>query len=311
MTTRSKFFRIAVEGGTTDGRTIDRSMIEDAAANFDTANYTPRINCEHISGYSPEPPFNAYGSVTGLKAEEIDFSLDGKTEKRLALFAEIEPNEQLLAINAKNQKIFTSCEFRPNYGGTGKWGLTGLAVTDNPASLGTEMLQFSAQAGAASPLAARKSHPDALFTEAVEVPGDAFAGTPAATSAGGSAELAEMRGFFASIRKFFDLGAAAEDAGNAASQQPAPATPSSPASAAPSGAGGGTDFAKLAGAMTEGMEKLAAAMEKQGQSFAASVDQLRRDHNTLKASVETTADPNQAQRPPAGGGNASYVATEF
>ena len=81
------------------------------------------------------------------------------------------------------------------------------------------MLQFSAQAGATSPLAARKSHPDALFTEAVEVPGDAFAGTPAATSAGGSAELAEMRGFFASIRKFFDLGAAAEDAPSSPSKR--------------------------------------------------------------------------------------------
>lgn len=71
MTTRSKFFRIAVEGGTTDGRSIDRSMIEDAVANFDTANYTPRINCEHIAGFSPEPPFNAYGSVTAVRAEEI------------------------------------------------------------------------------------------------------------------------------------------------------------------------------------------------------------------------------------------------
>lgn len=310
MTTRSKFFRIAVEGGTTDGRTIDRSMIEDATANFDTANYTPRINCEHISGFSPEPPFNAYGSVTGLKAEEIDFSLDGKTEKRLALFAEIEPNEQLLAINAKNQKIFTSCEFRPNYGGTGKWGLTGLAVTDNPASLGTEMLQFSAQAGAASPLAARKSQPDALFSEAVEVPGDVF-GSGSAPASGNSAEMAEVRGFFSSMKKFFDLGAAADDAGNAGSQQSAAqTTSSSPAPAAPSGAGGGTEFSKFAGAMTEGMEKLAGAMEKQGQNLSASVDQLRRDHNDLKASVENTGNPHQLQRPTGSGGNTSYAQTD-
>lgn len=41
-------------------------------------------------------------------------------------------------------------------------------VTDDPASLGTEMLAFSAKAQH-NPLAGRKSHPDNLFSAAVEV----------------------------------------------------------------------------------------------------------------------------------------------
>ena len=49
----------------------------------------------------------------------------------------------------------------------------GLAVTDSPASLGTEMLQFCAQQHEQqkpSPLSNRKQHPDNLFTAAVETP---------------------------------------------------------------------------------------------------------------------------------------------
>ncbi|MFU0125882.1 GPO family capsid scaffolding protein, partial [Salmonella enterica] len=45
--------------------------------------------------------------------------------------------------------------------------LVGLGATDDPASLGTEMLAFSASA-AHNPLANRKQNPENLFSEAVE-----------------------------------------------------------------------------------------------------------------------------------------------
>jgi len=51
-------------------------------------------------------------------------------------------------------------------------------------------------------------------------------------------------------------------------------------------------------------------MEKQGQNLSASVDQLRRDHNDLKASVENTGNPHQLQRPTGSGGNTSYAQTD-
>ena len=98
---KSKFFRVFVEGFTvSDGRKIEASWIDDIVATFNTANYTPRINVEHIKGYSPEPPFNGYGDVVAVKAQHDEFTIDGKTERRKALYVQVEPNEQLIAKRA-------------------------------------------------------------------------------------------------------------------------------------------------------------------------------------------------------------------
>lgn len=160
--TRSKMFRIAVEGGTTDGREIQRSWIEDMAATYNPTTYGARINCEHIKGLAPDSVFGSYGDVIALKAEEVDIA----GVKKLALFAQIDPTESLIALNKKRQKIYTSAEIHPKLAITGKPYLVGLAITDNPASLGTEALQFSAQHGT---LASRKQDKDNLFTAAEEV----------------------------------------------------------------------------------------------------------------------------------------------
>jgi predicted nucleic acid-binding protein len=159
---RSKWFRVAVEGGTTDGRTIERSWIEEMAAQYSPNTYGARINCEHIKWAWPGGEFGAYGDVLACKAEEVE--IDG--EQRLALFAQLQPNDALLALNAKNQKIYTSVEIDPKFAKTGKAYLVGLAITDTPASLGTEALQFSAQHGT---LTGRKQNKDNLFTAAEEV----------------------------------------------------------------------------------------------------------------------------------------------
>ncbi|HEX7856049.1 MAG TPA: GPO family capsid scaffolding protein [Sphingobium sp.] len=141
---KTKFFRIAVEGATVDGRTIERSWLEDMAAGYDPATYTARINCEHIAGYSPDRPFNAYGSVLSLKTEEVELTISGEKKTLLSLLAEIDANDQLVEINKAGQKLFTSCEIHPDFAGSGKAYLVGLAVTDTPASLGTEPLKFAA-----------------------------------------------------------------------------------------------------------------------------------------------------------------------
>lgn len=163
---KTKFFRIAVEGATTDGREIQRDWIQQMAESYNPATYTARINCEHLRGFSPDAPFNAYGTVLSLKAEDVTLNIGGKDEKRLGLFAELDANDQLVAINAKDQKLFTSCEIQPNFANTDKAYLVGLAVIDSPASLGTEMLKFAAGQGDANPFATRKldkgSYVDAL-----------------------------------------------------------------------------------------------------------------------------------------------------
>ena len=140
---RSKWTRIAVEGATTDGRTIERSWIEDMASTYSPNTYGARINCEHIKGYLPKSDFGAYGDVLALKSEEVEIA----GAKKLALLAQLQPNDMLLALNKAGQKIYTSIEVQPKFADSGKAYLVGLAVTDTPASLGTEALSFSAQHG--------------------------------------------------------------------------------------------------------------------------------------------------------------------
>jgi hypothetical protein len=53
------------------------------------------------------------------------------------------------------QKVYTSMEIQPNFANSGKCYLVGLAVTDDPASLGTEYLEFCSRA-AQNPLAGKK-----------------------------------------------------------------------------------------------------------------------------------------------------------
>ncbi|GKV97319.1 phage capsid protein [Pectobacterium carotovorum subsp. carotovorum] len=162
----SKWFRIGVEGDTCDGRIIDENDIQNMAETFDPRVYGCRINIEHVKGLLPDSPFRRYGDVVELKAETIDD--DSAISGKLALFAKITPTDELVAMNKASQKIYTSMEIQPNFANTGKSYLVGLAVTDDPASLGTEMLEFSAKAKH-SPLATRKSSPENLFSVATEV----------------------------------------------------------------------------------------------------------------------------------------------
>lgn len=161
---KEKWFVIATEGATCDDRTIARSWIEQMAKNYDPQKtYGARINLEHVKFWrynKDEPHALSYGDVIDLKTQERE---DGK----LQLLAKLSPTAELIELNKARQKIYTSVEIDTNFADTGEAYLVGLAVTDNPASLGTEMLQFSAQAKA-NPLENRKLKADNLFTAAVE-----------------------------------------------------------------------------------------------------------------------------------------------
>jgi len=164
----TKWFRVAVEGATTDGRTIEREWIQQMAAQYDPVLYGARMNCEHIRGYAPmsaNQPFGAYGDVTSLKAEEV---ADGPLKGKLALYAQLKPTQALIdMVNAK-QKVYTSVEIDFSFADTKQAYLVGLAVTDSPASLGTEILTFAAGRGAENPFNSRKQRPDNLFSAAEE-----------------------------------------------------------------------------------------------------------------------------------------------
>ena len=271
---KSKFFRVAVEGATVDGRQIERAHIEQMAATYDPATYTARVNCEHLRGYSPVPPFNAYGSVAEVRTEEITLKLGGKDEKRLALFASFEVNDQAKELTKADQKVFSSVEINPNFAGTGKAYLVGLALTDSPASLGTELLKFSTREDA------RKDNLIALA--------DAFA-IEFEDSAGRAADHSEVTGAFAAMRNFF-------------SQLAAPKEPEA-APAAPPAAGAESDqIAAFASGMAEHFAKLETALNANNAAFAVKVGKLGEDMAALQAAIEQQPSKTYTQRPAGTGG---------
>ncbi|MEF9994118.1 MAG: GPO family capsid scaffolding protein [Acinetobacter sp.] len=130
-----KRFRVAREGQTVDGRELTRQEIQEMADSYNLEHYAGRINIEHFGGWSPEPPFNAYGDI--LKVEAID------ENGKLHLYNEISALPNFVAMNKKGQKIYPSIEFYRNFAGTGKAYQVGLGMTDTPASLGTQAIKFS------------------------------------------------------------------------------------------------------------------------------------------------------------------------
>ncbi|WDF71462.1 GPO family capsid scaffolding protein [Novosphingobium sp. KACC 22771] len=164
-----KFFCVATEGATTDGREITRADIVNMAETYDFATHAARVNVEHIKGVAPSGEFGSYGDVLALKTGDVTVQVGGKPQKRLGLFAQIKPLDNLKSLTAAGQKLYTSIEINPNFAKSGKAYLMGVAATDNPAALGVEVLKFSAGNPAASPFTARKSDPSCLFTAAQEV----------------------------------------------------------------------------------------------------------------------------------------------
>lgn len=156
MAALAKWFRVAQSGKTIDGREISPAHVDQMAESYDPKKYGARIWCEHFRTFMPDGPFGAYGDVLAVKAET------GPDGARV-LLAQIDATEALIALAAKRQKVFFSIEIDPNFAGSGKAYLAGLAVTDSPASLGTDMLKFSLSSDKTPE--AVKSH---LFTAGIE-----------------------------------------------------------------------------------------------------------------------------------------------
>lgn len=114
-------------GTTVDGRVIEQKIIDEIAESYNPEVYTARINEDHFNwSYK-------YGSV---------LSVEKRDDK---LFATLKPNSMLLRAVEQGQLLHTSCEFVEKFSDTEKAYLTGLALTDNPASLGTTQIHLSSQ----------------------------------------------------------------------------------------------------------------------------------------------------------------------
>ncbi|MCG9664716.1 GPO family capsid scaffolding protein [Vibrio mediterranei] len=139
MSKTSDWKIVATEGATVDGRQITTAWIKDMASLYSTSEYTAMIWPEHARSHWNVFEGKNWGVVEELKAE--------KKDDKLRLFAKITPNQYLLDANQDGQKLFTSIEPNPDYKGEGRCYLMGLAVTDSPASTGTDRLEFSRKQG--------------------------------------------------------------------------------------------------------------------------------------------------------------------
>ncbi|OWJ92744.1 phage capsid protein [Pseudomonas sp. A46] len=272
---RSKWFRVAVEGATTDKRTIKRNWLEQAARNFNRSTYGARVWLEHLRSLLPDGPFRAYGDVLAVKAEEVEVN----GERKLALFAQIEPTADLIALNKARQKIYASIELDENFADTGEAYLVGMAVTDSPASLGTDVLAFSAEKPEASPFRDRHYSATAMFSEAIEAELE-------------FEEVSEAPGRF---KELLDLvnGLVGRNKAKASQDD--------------------TQFAELGEALTgllsfaDEQSQAAAGTAQEVAALKQQLSQLAQDFAALKQQLGEIEDPEQPQRPPATGENGQIL----
>lgn len=135
----SSWKRVALSGPTADGREITVEELRDCADTYKPSRYTAVIWSEH------ERWPGSHGTVFAVRlvTEDDDPELQ---PGQVALEAQLKPNDKLLQLNDQGEKLFTSVEIWPDFAKTGRHYLTGLAVTDEPASLGTQELYFSRRA---------------------------------------------------------------------------------------------------------------------------------------------------------------------
>ncbi|MBL4830878.1 MAG: GPO family capsid scaffolding protein [Aliivibrio sp.] len=129
----------ATEGATIDGRTITKQWIDDMADQYSMTEYTALLWPEHSRSQWGKFEGKNWGTVDEVKSE--------KRAGKYRLLVKITPNKYLFASNTDGQKLFMSIEPNLDYCGNGRCYLTGIGVTDSPASTGTTLLKFSKKNG--------------------------------------------------------------------------------------------------------------------------------------------------------------------
>lgn len=297
---KTKSFIVAVEGDTVDGRKIEASWLKDIATTYHRPTYGARVNKEHILGVTGTEPFKAYGDVLSCSTEEVTLQLGGKPVKKLALRAEIEASDDLVAMTANGQKIYTSIEVAPNFANTGKANLVGLAVTDTPASLGTDVLTFAVKHPGALSIGPKLKAEGNIFSLGYETSfelADGEVATPPADSAAG---------FFAAATAVFKQMLSGGNAQQQPQQQPTP--PASQGETPPDAAN--DNEAKFA-SILQGIEKLTSGVEKMRADNDRRLGKLETDATALKSQVEGTPRGGQFQRQPATGGSRMSAQVDF
>ena len=270
---KTKSFLLATSGSTVDGRTIDDKMLKEMASSYDPKTYGARLNIEHIRGISGDGPFRAFGDVLELSTAEVEVNFNGKTEKRLGLYGVFDVTDDAKKLNEANQKVYPSIEIEPNFAGKGYAYMMGCALTDSPASIATQRLQFN------------RALPGTLT-----VTGDESALLEFAEEA-----APEATGLLASIKAALD-----KFTGTAAPASQEPPVPPPPAAEPAAQMGDGAAFAAFGVMLTQ----MATTVDRFANESRAQIAALTTDLGQVKDTLEKTP-AGQFHRAPATGGNAN------
>lgn len=273
---KTKPFLLATAGSTVDGRTIDEKMLKEMASSYDPKTYGARLNIEHIRGISGEKPFKAYGDVLELSTAEVTVNFNGKDEKRLGLYGTFDVTGDAKALNDASQKVYPSIEIEDNFAGKGFAYLMGCALTDSPASIATERLQFNR----ARPGVLNFSRDESALLEFAEDKGDQD----------GATFLTGLKGLFDDFAAKFA----------APKPEEKPTTPAKEVAAAP------FDFSAMQPLFESLTKTIATGMDTMRNEFRGEIDGLALQFKKLSEEKEDTPSGNYSRRPASDGKSGAY-----
>ncbi|KDC51059.1 GPO family capsid scaffolding protein [Pseudoalteromonas sp. S3431] len=146
---RTKPLSIAAVGMTVDGREISEQDVADIVETYNPRKYGARINVDHEFNWSGWAAKNLHNvDIPGMLGDVESVAAYENEEGVVCLYAVLAPNQGFVELNKADQAVYFSIEISRDFMGTGKTYLTGLAVTDYPASCYTDRIHFSSKSKA-------------------------------------------------------------------------------------------------------------------------------------------------------------------
>ena len=135
---------VASVGLTVDGREITEQDVDDIVETYNLELYGARINLDHYGNWGAWAAESQGIDLNGCMLGDVMSVAKGKSKDgTTVLTAILCPNESLLKLNQADQAVYYSIEIARDFMGTGKTYLTGLAMTDYPASTRTTRAKFN------------------------------------------------------------------------------------------------------------------------------------------------------------------------
>lgn len=143
---RTKPLSIAAVGMTVDGREITEQDVADIVETYNPRKYGARINLDHERDWSGWAAKNLHNvDIPGMLGDVLSVEARENEEGVVCLYAVLAPNQSFVELNKADQAVYFSIEINRDFMGSGKTYLTGLAVTDYPASCYTDRINFSSK----------------------------------------------------------------------------------------------------------------------------------------------------------------------